>query len=212
MIVSTGCTTVIRSEPAAGVIQSRADREALNRAAEELSATSWPKPSRMSLGQRMAEAIEPSASQGADGVVSQEQAIAIYVAALSKSRDPGARLIADASAHLEAARAVIAAAEEIERSAHVRRADVAILERAIGDLRACRGVYSGALIEIATVDDSLRGRRTELNGSFDAALREMGAIADAFAERTSSGNESASAAGLSAARQPSKGARSLGSL
>ncbi len=189
MTVFTGCTTVIRSEPSTGIIQSQGDRQALTRAAEELSETRWPKPARVSFGQRMAEAIEPSASQGAGGATSPQQAISIYVAALADHRDPGARLIADASAHLDAARAVIAAAAEIERSAHVRRADVAILERAIGDLRACRGIYSAAMIEIAAIDESLHERRAEINGSFDTALREMGEIADAIAARTSANTQ-----------------------
>ncbi len=210
MAVSTGCTTVIRSEPAASVAQSQSDRQALNLAAEELSETRWPKPARVSLGQRMAEAIEPSASQIATAPTSQQQAIAIYVAALSDNRDPGARLIADASAHLDAARAVIAAAAEIERSANVRRADLAILERAIGDLRACRGIYSAAMIEIAAVDENLHERRAELNGSFDAALREMGEIADAIAARTSAHTMTSASTAPASQAEASNGNSSAG--
>ena len=170
-----GCATVVM-DGAAGVKSASAERDALKSAAADVSAAQWPKPSSVSLGERLTGVIAVS-----DERVTKKDAIAHYVVALNGAGDPQAKLLSDAERQLQAADRLIRAAENAADAVRPAMSDVAIVESVISDLRQARDIYLASLEEIAVEDTS--DTRRAIKADFNRSIAEIGRAADVLADR-----------------------------
>lgn len=178
---SAGCSTVIRADGAEELQASASERQALRDAATVVAKTPWPKPSSSTLAERLT-GVEPDRDK-----VSRDDAIDVYVDALSKREEAEKALMADADRHLEAARALNAVAEAACDAPNPRLADVALLEDAISDLRETRSIYVASLKKLDGDDLNIE----LLKQSFDDVIKSLGVVADDLAKNAMNKNAEA---------------------
>lgn len=172
-----GCTTVLVSENADADRAAAMERVALIAAADRLSNTPWPKPEPASLGARLTGGVVGGSR------VSQGDAVTAYLARLAGEPAPASAVFTDAENHLGAAANLVDVADIAAASMRPARADIAILEEAIGDLRMTRDVYLASLKTLARSGDAVDDQDVrQLRVAFNAAIEEMGAAADRLAE------------------------------
>jgi hypothetical protein len=170
-LAAFGCSTVIKTS-SEDYGANAPERAALIDAAADVAWSPWPKPSSSSIAERLAGGEAPS-----DGV-SRDDAVDAYVVAVKAAPDGEAAVLDDAGKHLDAARALNAAADDACDSAYPRLSDVALLEDAIADLRETRTIYVATLKKIDGDDDAI----DRLKRDFDRALKDLGDVADKLAE------------------------------
>jgi len=169
-----GCSTVMHAESAApAAVASSPARDAIGAAARGLAATPWPKPQNASLIDRMT-----GGAADAQPRVSRGEAVDAYEAAVLGRIDPVRALAEDARVHLEAARALAAAADVAADAGAARMSDVDLVEQGIAALREARGIYLDVFERI----DRDRDARRALKRDFDAAVESLGAAADRLAD------------------------------
>ena len=171
LLAAAGCSTVIKTS-SDDDSASATERAALMEAAAGAAWSPWPKPSSSSIAERLAGGGERSDD------ISRDDAVEAYVSALNGAPDGEAVLIKDAGRHLGAAKALKEAAEEAGESPSPLLSDVALVEDAIADLRETRTIYLASLKKIGGEKDTAE----RLKRDFDAALKDLGEVADELAE------------------------------
>jgi hypothetical protein len=166
----SACSTVIRTADAGDDRASSEERAALKDAAAELAWSPWPKPEEASFAVRFA-------GGGGGDRMTRERAVDIYLGSIGQA-GAGERIAADARRHLVAAHALADVASRASESLSPRFSDVAVLEASIADLRETRAVYIAALKRIDAGHDTIEAVRDPL----DAAVKELGRVADDLAE------------------------------
>ena len=172
LLAAGGCSTVILSENSHSP-QSAAEHAALVEAASAVSQAGWPKPQEASWSDRLTGGEANSAR------VSEDDAAEVYVATLGAPRKSA--LLDDAARHLEAARALAAAADAAASTLRPAMADVSVVETAIADLRQARDIYLKSLDLVARDGEAIASaERRRLKADFGYAIKELGAAADAL--------------------------------
>ncbi|MEZ5982000.1 MAG: hypothetical protein R3C54_06780 [Parvularculaceae bacterium] len=173
-----GCSTVVFSENTSTQRAAAVEREALIDAASQVAKTKWPHPQNASWQARFI-----SMSPGGERL-SQSETINAYLNSLSSDQSKPEQVLADAQGHLAAASALARAANAAAGSIRPVKADVAIVEEAIGDLRDTRDIYVASLKSLAKHGEPVQTTNVrELKSEFDDAIRELGAAADLLADR-----------------------------
>lgn len=175
MATAAGCSTVVFQESAP---RAAFERDALVRAAGEVSKTPWPKPQNASFGAMLTGAVAGSGDR-----ITETDAAEIYLAALGAGDQRHVSLLADADRHLSAAAALADATGTAAESLRPSKSDISTVEAAISDLRGVRDMYQLCLKRLAKdgedIDpDALR----TLRAAFNDAIEEVGDAADALAD------------------------------
>ena len=175
LVVSTaGCTAVVFQEPAKTAKAPAVERDALLRAASEVSRTHWPKPQGASLTRMLSGVVVGSGDR-----VSEGDAVARYLETLESAPDRRVAVLADAQRHLAAARALADAAEAVAGGVRPTMSDVSLVEGAIGDLRGVRDVYLASLKRLSKEGELVDGATlSSLRSDFNASIQRLGASAD----------------------------------
>lgn len=177
--MSGGCSTVIFTDSNVAADRASAiEREALIEAASAVSETKWPQPTQIAWQARL------SPLSASEDVVTEADAAEAY---LSSIRVPGRRheqVYADAEAHLRAAAALARAADAATNSVRPVKADIAVVEDAIGSLRQTRDIYVLSLKALARHGEPVEAENVRaLKDDFDDAIKALGSAADALADR-----------------------------
>jgi len=179
LLMVPGCTTVLSINGSSAKQEISVERIAFKEAAADVSATKWPKPEKISLSRRLA-----GVTGTAEPRVSKADAVNAYVSSLSQADEPVAILISDADRHLDAARRLVVHAEAATGAIRPTMSDVAMLERAIADLRQCREIYVAAVkILPAGEAGSQRVHLASLRADFGQVIRDIGVAADTLADK-----------------------------
>lgn len=160
------------------------ERQELVQAARELENTPWPEVTETSLANRMVSVLfgREDVSEG----TSREEALEVYVASLTASPSSApSTLMRHADNTLRAARTVAERGRMAATAINPSADDIAVLEEAIGDVRASRDMYIAALKKLKSdghiVPD---GDVAELQAAFSQTIRDIGSTADLVAERS----------------------------
>lgn len=171
VVVIGGCSTTIKTTSEAPDT-TQPEREALAQAAAGVAWTPWPKPTSSTLAEVLVGA--PTAEKD----FSRDDAIDAYVATLASTPDAQAAISGDVRRHLAAAATLNAAAREACDASSPRLSDVALVEDSIAELREMRAIYVATLKKI----DADKDVSDKLKRAFDAALKDLGKVADDLAE------------------------------
>lgn len=175
---AAGCTAVVFQEPARTAKVPTVEREALLRAASEVSHTKWPKPQGASFTRMLSSAVV-----GPGDRITESDAVARYLEALGGAPDRRLAVLADAERHLSAAHALTTAAEAVARGVRPTMSDVSLVEGAIGDLRGVRDVYLASLKRLSKEGEMIDGATlSSLRADFNASIQRLGASADRLAD------------------------------
>ncbi|NHK27828.1 hypothetical protein FF098_007940 [Parvularcula flava] len=160
------------------------ERQELVQAARQLESTPWPEVTEASLTNRMVSVLfgREEVSEG----TSREEALDIYLASLNASpSNAPSTLMRHADNTLRAARKVAERGRMAATAINPSADDIAVLEEAIGDVRASRDMYIAALKRLKSdghiVPD---GDVAELQAAFSQTIRDIGSTADMVAARS----------------------------
>ncbi|MEO0399706.1 MAG: hypothetical protein AAF224_09860 [Pseudomonadota bacterium] len=178
VIALGGCATSIQPMANAGAADAAAaERVALVGSAKAISDTvNWTKPAKMSWLTRLS-------GRDADSGISRDDTLDAYVEELRLAGDPVRSLADHAQTTIAAADALILSAERALESVSPRMSDVAVLEGSIKELRDCRSMYLSALRRIDLDDAATDRAGAAIKAGFDRAVRQIGGLADALADR-----------------------------
>ena len=160
------------------------ERQELVQAARELQSTPWPEVTEASLASRMVSVLFGRESER-EGT-SREEALEVYVASLSAAPSSApSMLMRHADTTLRAARTVAERGRLAATAINPSTDDIAVLEEAIGDVRASRDMYIAAL-KLLKSDGHVvpDGDVAELQAAFSQTIRDIGSTADLVAERS----------------------------
>lgn len=173
-----GCSTVVFQEQSQTVRSQAVERDALIRAAAEVSATKWPKPEGGSFGNMLASVVVGSGDR-----VTESDAVDQYLQSLGSSPDRRLVVLADAERHLAAATALAQAAEAAADGVRPAMSDISIVEGAIGDLRSVRDIYIASLKRLSKEGESVdSGMIGTLRSAFNDSIERVGRSADRLAD------------------------------
>lgn len=165
------------------------ERQELVQAARMLADTPWPEVTETSLANRMVSVLF-GREDVAEGT-SREEALEVYVASLSAT--PGSAsstLMHHADNTLRAARIVAERGRLAATAINPSTDDIAVLEDAIGDVRASRDMYIAALKQLKSDGHLIPdGDVAELQAAFSQTIRDIGSTADLVAERSMAGHQ-----------------------
>jgi hypothetical protein len=150
------------------------ERQALFHAAEAVAETNWP---RIEVDNWSGRLLAGRARLEDDGETAK-----IYLSMID-GPDRKAAILSDASAHLRAAGALIEAAKEASLALNPTDTDVAVVETAIGNLRAARNVYVASLKALLRDRAADPGDIKTLKQAFDEQMEDLGKVADLLAVR-----------------------------
>jgi len=176
-----GCATVVM-DGGSGVNSASTQQNALKLAAADVAAVNWPKPTSVSMGERLS-GIVAGPKTGSSDHITKKQAVAIYVAKLQDAADAQAQLVKDAEGQLRAADVLVNAAENAADAAQPAMSDVAIVEMSMSELRQSRDIYLESLTFIALDEASELKISLALKSDFNRAIKEIGEAADGLADR-----------------------------
>jgi hypothetical protein len=173
LLAAGGCSTVVMSDRGASSAAAVVERDALTAAAAAVSDTPWPRTGAASFADRLS---------GSERRPGRTEAATIYVASISGVKKPV--ILAAAAAHAESARRLAVVADSALEAIRPLMTDVAVVEDAIGELKDIREIYVEALKLIARQGEPVDAEEIRrVRGQFTLAIRELGAAADALAER-----------------------------
>ncbi|GGD01493.1 hypothetical protein [Aquisalinus flavus] len=160
------------------------ERQDLVQAARKLENTPWPEVTEASLANRMVSVLF-GREDVAEGT-SREDALEVYVASLSAAPSSApSTLMRHADNTLRAARTVAERGRLAATAINPSTDDIAVLEEAIGDVRASRDMYIAALKQLKSDGHMIPdGDVAELQAAFSQTIRDIGSTADLVAERS----------------------------
>jgi hypothetical protein len=179
VVLTSGCSTVLVSDNQPIERTSAAERSALISAAAAVSKVDWPRYER----ERW------TRFQGLTGGDASGKSVVAeaYVATLRPGAGRAAAVQTSAERKLRAAEALIEAAHAAADAVRPVAADVSIVEDAIGDLRESRDIYVASLKTIARDSAAVDNADIKtLKIEFNETISELGAAADALADRVAS--------------------------
>ncbi len=179
MLVAAGCSTTLPANVLGDASPAQQDRAEIAAAAARLAETPWPKADAVRLVDLFAKGLK-----GSDKNADRRNAADRYVDLLADEPAPINIVLKDAQATLQAADALALRAEAALGAIAPTMADVAVLERAIQQVRECRAVYLQAIEVLSPpATEGLSLTSLELKGRFDAAAIRISRIADVYADR-----------------------------
>ena len=180
-VSAAGCSTVVVRN-AGSAADSAVEREALARAAGEVSRTAWPKPQGASFTDMLSGVVVGSGDR-----VTEAEAAEIYISSLGDGDIRRFRLLADADRHLAAAYALAEAARAAADAVRPAKSDISTVETAIGELRAVRDIYLLSLKRLEKEDGDIPPETAStLRAAFNDAIEEIGVAADDLADAVAS--------------------------
>ena len=179
-VAVSGCTTIVGApdHQSSTTSSGSTQRIALQQAAAQVAEVKWPKPTTVSMTDRLIGAISVP-----DDRVTKKDAVGAYVAMLHATDDAYQALLQDARDQLVAAAALVAAAEGALGAVRPAMSDVGIVEGSIVDLRQSRDIYLASLELVSLDKDTRRSTGRILRDDFDQAIKEVGNAADSLADQ-----------------------------
>ena len=172
-----GCSTVVFQEHAGAVRSPAVERDALVRAASDVSQTKWPKPEGASFGRLLTVVV------GSGDRVTESDAVDRYLESLATAQDRRLVVLADAERHLAAASLLAQAAEAAAEGFRPAMADVSLVESAIGDLRSVRDIYLSSLKRLSKEGEEVDSQTVSvLRSAFNDSIERIGDAADRLAD------------------------------
>ncbi len=173
-----GCSTVVFQDQAGAARSPAIERDALVRAASDVSQTKWPKPEGASFGRMLTGVVVGSGER-----VTESEAVDQYLESLAAAQDRRLVVLADAERHLAAASALALAAEAAAEGFRPAMSDVSLLESAIGDLRGVRDVYLSSLKRLSKEGEPVDSETVGvLRSAFNESIERIGDAADRLAD------------------------------
>ena len=172
-----GCSTVVFQEHAGATRSPAVERDALVRAASDVSQTKWPKPEGASFGRLLTVVV------GSGDRVTESDAVDRYLESLATAQDRRLVVLADAERHLAAASLLAQAAEAAAEGFRPAMADVSLVESAIGDLRSVRDIYLSSLKRLSKEGEEVDSQTVSvLRSAFNDSIERIGDAADRLAD------------------------------
>jgi len=176
--ITGGCSTVVFQEHAGATHSPAVEREALVRAASDVSQTKWPKPEGASFGRMLTGVVVGSGDR-----VTESDAVDRYLESLATAQDRRLVVLADAERHLAAASLLAQAAEAAAEGFRPAMADVSLVESAIGDLRSVRDIYLSSLKRLSKEGEEVDSQTVSvLRSAFNDSIERIGDAADRLAD------------------------------
>lgn len=158
-----------------------AAHSALVSAAAAVARADWPQAERGFWGENFA------GLAGDRGEADKDEMVEAYLASLAPGPGRIGVIQSDAWNKIRAAGALVDAAHTAVEAVQPAAADVDVIETAISDLRECRDVFVASLKAASKKGDPVDGADIRaLKAAFNDSMSELGAAADALADRVAS--------------------------